>query len=105
MHRQQPAHCRSELAHGVHDQFSVGCADVGSQACLSQVHARQKLPEDYESTLFQKSDDSDTVVGKSNDGFICLLRNGYVESRVPKHGSEQKMQNRKTQCKTAKNQT
>ena len=45
-------------------------------------YTRQKLPEDYESTLFQKSDDSDTVVGKSNEGFICLLRNGYVESRV-----------------------
>ena len=45
-------------------------------------YTRQKLPEDYESTLFQKSDDIDTVVGESNEGFICVLRNGYVESRV-----------------------
>ena len=45
-------------------------------------YTRQKLPEDYESTLFQKSDDIDTVVGESNEGSICLLGNGYVESRV-----------------------
>ena len=40
---------------------------------------RQKLREDYESTLFQKSGDVDTVVGESNEGFICLLRNGCAE--------------------------
>ena len=45
-------------------------------------YTRQKLPEDYESTLFEKSHDIDTVVDESNDGFIYLLRNGYVESRV-----------------------
>ena len=45
-------------------------------------HTRQKLPENYESTLSNKSGDVDTVVGESNEGFICLLRNGCVESYV-----------------------
>ena len=63
------------------DQFSVGCADGGAQARSSQVHA-SKLPEDNESSLFQKSDDIDTAVRETNEGFICLLRNGHVENRV-----------------------
>ena len=57
-------------------------AQIAEHRRARHKYMRQKLSEDYESTLFQKSDDICTFVGERNDGFICLLRNGYVESRV-----------------------
>ena len=68
---------------GVHDQFSVGCADSAAQARSSQAHASKASRKLLcESTLFHDSGDIDNVVGEGNEGLICLLRKGYVESRV-----------------------
>ena len=36
-------------------------------------YTRQELPEDYESILFQKSDDVDTVVGKGRRFFLVVV--------------------------------
>ena len=44
-------------------------------------YTRQKLPNDFESSLFEQSKEVETVVAVDGDEYTCVLKNGYVERK------------------------
>ena len=42
-------------------------------------YSRVKLGDDFEEKLLELSTDVNVIVSHSNDGYTCVLKNGYVE--------------------------
>ena len=52
-------------------------------------HTRVKLPQDYEEKIHDiQLSGIRTVVGKNEDGYLCVLKNGSVEARELKDDNE-----------------
>ena len=44
-------------------------------------YTREKLPADYESSLFEQSKEVEVVVAEDGNGYTCVLKNEYVERK------------------------
>ena len=66
----------------VHDQFSVGCADGGTQARSSQVHASKAFRSTTEALCFKNRTILTLLWVRPTKDLFVLLRNGDIESRV-----------------------
>ena len=62
----------------VFGEFSFTCADARAPSGQHK-YSRAKLGDDFEEKLLELSTNVNVIVSHSNDGYTCVLKNGYVE--------------------------